>query len=183
MEEARASLNFFGITRKGWNVQFTLRDEDEAALMDRFAAFVLKLEESHVVPKPVGQQVTTPPPPASALREAYSDAPGQAQSPPPTSSVPPPAAAQHEGSLSFEAESLVGSTSEGKTYWKVRGGMFKKFGVTIWPEVLKAAGFDADILNPAMTYDLTGYTATCLLNAEKSRPEKEVPDKVVKLTK
>ena len=177
MEEARASLNFFGITRKGWNVQFTLRDDDEMALMERFAAFVVKLEEvQHVVPKPVGQQ-------AANLRQTAPEAPGQAQTPPPTSSVPPPAATQHEGPLSFEAESLVGSTSEGKTYWKVRGGMFKKFGVTIWPEVLKAAGFDVEELNPATPYNLIGYTATYLLNAEKSTPEKEVPDKVVALHK
>jgi len=183
MEEARASLNFFGITRKGWNVQFTLRDEDEAALMDRFAAFVLKLEESHVVPKPVGQQVTTPPPPASALREAYSDAPGQAQSAPPTVSTPPAAAAHPDGPLTFQAVDMVGSTSQGRTYWKVRGGQFTKFGVTIWPETLKAAGFDMDALDPAEVYDLTGYKAFYILNAEKSTPEKEVPEKVVALTK
>ena len=176
MEEARASLNFFGITRKGWNVQFTLRDDDEMALMERFAKLSGWLEEHHVAPKPVGNQPTSAPP-------THRDAPGQAQSPPPTSSVPPPAAAQHEGSLSFEAESLVGSTSEGKTYWKVRGGMFKKFGVTIWPEVLTKAGFDMEELNPATSYNLIGYTATYLLNAEKSTPEKEVPDKVVALHK
>ena len=123
------------------------------------------------------------PPQAAHVREAYSVSPGPAHLPAPSPGVPPPAAAQHEGPLSFEAESLVGSTSEGKTYWKVRGGMFKKFGVTIWPEVLTKAGFDMEELNPATPYNLIGYTATYLLNAEKSTPEKEVPDKVVSLIK
>ena len=91
MEEARASLNFFGITRKGWNVQFTLRDDDEMALMERFAAFVVKLEEvQHVVPKPVGNQPISAP-------QKQQEAPGQAQTPPPTSSVPPLAAVAPEG--------------------------------------------------------------------------------------
>ena len=180
MEEARSSLNFFGITRKGWNVQFTLRDDDEAALMDRFAAFVLKLEESHVVPKPVGQQATTPPP---AIPVKSQEAPGAAQSAPPTVSTPPTAAAHPDGPLTFQAVDMVGSTSQGKTYWKVRGGQFTKFGVTIWPETLKAAGFDMDALDPAEVYDLTGYKAFYILNAEKSTPEKEVPEKVVALTK
>ena len=176
MEEARASLNFFGITRKGWNVQFTLRDDDEAALMDRFAAFVLKLEESHVVPKPVGQQATTPP-------QNAQNGSGGAQSAPPTVSTPPAAAAHPDGPLTFQAVDMVGSTSQGKTYWKVRGGQFTKFGVTIWPETLKVAGFDMDALDPAEVYDLTGYKAFYILNAEKSTPEKEVPEKVVALTK
>jgi len=40
-----------------------------------------------------------------------------------------------------------------------------------------------DALDPAEVYDLTGYKAFYILNAEKSTPEKEVPEKVVALTK
>jgi len=90
MEEARASLNFFGITGKGWNVQFTLRDDDEMALMERFHLFVQALEKAHVVPKPVGNQPISAP-------QKQQEAPGQAQTPPPTSSVPPLAAVAPEG--------------------------------------------------------------------------------------
>ena len=68
--EAPASLNFFGITSKGWNIQFTLRDENEAHLLERFAVLVGELENKyHVTPKPVGAQpqasapITTTPPP------------------------------------------------------------------------------------------------------------------------
>ena len=70
--EAPASLNFFGITSKGWNIQITLRDENEAHLLERFAVLVDELgNKYHVTPKPVGAQpqasatattTTTPPP-------------------------------------------------------------------------------------------------------------------------
>ena len=61
--EAPASLNFYGVTLKGWNCQFTLRDGDENTLLERFAAFVAILEEKGVTPKPVGQQPAPPPAP------------------------------------------------------------------------------------------------------------------------
>ena len=70
--EAPASLNFFGITSKGWNIQITLRDENEAHLLERFAVLVDELgNKYHVTPKPVGAQpqastpatTTTSPPP------------------------------------------------------------------------------------------------------------------------
>ena len=170
--DAPFSDNFHWVDTDGFRHQITVRANTGAQLLERIDAARTNLMKRGATPSGQSSPPTT-----------HQEAPGQAQSAPPTVTTPPEAAAQHEGSLSFEAESLVGSTSEGKTYWKVKGGKFIKFGVTIWPEVLKAAGFDADILNPAMTYDLTGYTATYLLNAEKSRPEKEVPDKVVKLTK
>ena len=176
--DAPFSDNFHWVDTDGFRHQITVRANTGAQLLERIDAARTNLLKRGATPS--GQSA---PPQAAHVREAYSDAPGQAQLPAPTPGVPPPAAAQHEGPLSFEAESLVGSTSEGKTYWKVRGGMFKKFGVTIWPEVLTKAGFDVEELNPATPYNLIGYTATYLLNAEKSTPEKEVPDKVVSLIK
>ena len=65
--EAPASLNFFGITSKGWNIQFTLRDENEAHLLERFAVLVDELgNKYHVTPKPVGAQPVAAQPQASA---------------------------------------------------------------------------------------------------------------------
>lgn len=67
---------------------------------------------------------------------------------------------------SFAASEMICTVSEGKTYWKVKGGQFTKFGVTIWPEVLRAAGFDPDTLNPMKPVSLAGYTAHYVLNEE-----------------
>lgn len=53
--EAPASVNFFGVTSKGWNVQFTLRDIDEENMMRRFAKFTQWLEQHDVTPKQVGK--------------------------------------------------------------------------------------------------------------------------------
>lgn len=75
-----------------------------------------------------------------------------------------PIQAMHGPTQSFTAELLAATVDKGKTYWKVQGGVFSKFGVTVWPEVLAAAGFGD--LNPMQTYDLTGYTAVYVLNEE-----------------
>jgi len=78
----------------------------------------------------------------------------------------------------FEAVELVGSSTGGKNYWKVKGGRFTKFGVTIWPEALKAAGFAVDKLDVSKTYRLDGYVAY-YITTEKDG--KVVPDKVIAL--
>jgi len=151
LSESPASMNFFGITKAGWNVQFTLRDIDEDRLMERFARFVGLLDQYHVTPKPVGQQPqqpAAPQPPASGI--------------PNTTPTPPPATtgnAHTSQDQSFAADSLIGSILEGKLYWKVKGGRFSKYGVAIWPEVLKVAGFDVDALDPRQAYGLNGFTA------------------------
>lgn len=88
----------------------------------------------------------------------------------------PPTTTQ-QTDLSFDASLLVGSMANGKTYWKVQGGQFSQFGVTIWPEVLVEAGFFVDDLDPAQTYNLDGYIAHYVLN------DKSKPSKIVKLSK
>lgn len=86
---------------------------------------------------------------------------GETKSQPAAPSLPPvkPAPVAHAPqSLSFNCTSLGATVNDGKAYWKVKGGKFEKFGVTVWPEVLEAAGFID--LDPMQTYSLTGYVAT-----------------------
>lgn len=73
MTEAPASLNFYGVTAKGWNVQYTIRDASDDALIARFGQVLKKMEQFNIQPKPVGQQ------PATTTAEA---APAPAQLPP-----------------------------------------------------------------------------------------------------
>lgn len=82
-----------------------------------------------------------------------------------------------QNDLTFTAKTLTATVNDGKAYWKVKGGRFSKYGVSIWPEVLKAAGFDPDSLNVMDTYDVSGYTAYYMLN------EEEKPQKVTRLAK
>jgi len=81
-----------------------------------------------------------------------------------------PAPAQRE---TFQAQTLGATTDKGKVYWKVYGGRFSKYGVTIWPETLQAAGYDVENLDPAQTYNLAGYTATYVCK-EDGKPSKVV---------
>lgn len=86
-----------------------------------------------------------------------------------------PPIASGNGSLTFEASKLVANVNEGNVYWKVKGGKFSRHGVTIWPEVLEAAGFEPDNLDPTETYSLSGSTAHYVVN------ENGNPQKVIKL--
>lgn len=61
--------------------------------------------------------------------------------------------------LTFQTDRLVGETKSGKTYWKLAGGKFAKFGVRVWPEVLASVGIDAESLDPDLEYEIT-MTAT-----------------------
>ncbi len=157
LPEAPASINFKVVDKEGFNYQITLRDFSENALMGRVKAIRSWLvEQDFVAPgkQPAGN--------------------GSQNTPVP---LPTEAAPATEQSLMFDAERLVGSTSGDKTYFKVQGGKFSKFGVNIWPEVLEAAGFNPDQLDPKTTYDLTGYTAYYTLKDNGKE------DKVVNLSK
>jgi len=74
---------------------------------------------------------------------------------------------------SFLADKLTATVDDGNAYWKVRGGQYTKFGVTIWPEALVDAGFDFDELNPMKPVDLSGWTAHYVLN-DNGKPKKVV---------
>jgi len=141
--EAPSSINFKGKTSIGWEVMFTLRDESEAHLLERFRMFAGILLENGIEPTATGKTNGTSPNGA----------------PPPT--TPAQVVADTAETETFAASSLVCSINDGKTYYKVQGGPFTKFGVTVWPETI-ATVLDLDQLDPTQTYDLTGYTATYL---------------------
>lgn len=96
--------------------------------------------------------------------------------PPLATGTPPPQAGQ--GPLTFSAEKLEATMNAGKTYWKVKGGKFSQYGVTIWPEVLTEAGFNPDALDPSQVYNIAGYSALYELN-DKGKPGKVTVLKLV----
>ena len=57
LPEAPASVNLRATTEKGWNLQITLRDWDEFALMDRLGKLTQWLEGKNVTPQ--GQPTLT----------------------------------------------------------------------------------------------------------------------------
>jgi len=156
--EAPSSINFKGKTSKGWEVMFTLRDENEAELLQRFRVFAGILLENGI--EPTGK--TTALPAVTAPNGV-----------PPT--TPAQVVAAESETETFAAEKLVCSVMDGKTYMKVQGGIWKKWGVSVWPETV-AHIFDVDQLDPTQTYDLTGYQATLLKVDGK-------PRKITALTK
>jgi hypothetical protein len=80
--------------------------------------------------------------------------------------APAPSNGGNGNGQSFIAESLVANVMDGKVYWAVQGGQFTQYGVRIWPEVLEAAGYDPDELDPTEKHDLDGITAYYTENDE-----------------
>lgn len=152
MTEAPSSLNFYGVTAGGWNLQLTLRDTDEFELMDRFVKLVKWLEGKQVKPKQVGRQ----PEGNGSQNTAALDLPF-AESPPP------------KEEQFFEAAELLHRSGKA---WKIKGGKFTEYGVTIWPEILEAAGIMPEELDTNKTYPLNGYTAYYEEITEKGYPKK-----------
>ena len=158
--EAPASVNFYGVTAKGWNCQFTLRDADEGNMMVRFAAFVKVLEESHVTPKAVGAQpqqvVTVPalapddePPELVRIDETVLNADGW-----------------------FDVTEVSCSLDDGQERWRVKGGNFTKWGVVAYPEVFANAGLKLDPLEAP--HKLAGWKAYYINNPETGSPKKVI---------
>jgi hypothetical protein len=122
-------------------------------------------------------------PEGNGYSRSHSAVAPSAQSLPSTSSAPLPVQSDAQplhpaNSLSFAAETLTGSVNKGKIYWKIRGGPFSKFGVTVWPEVLQSAGIEPSTLDPMQEYKLNGYNA---MYQTVIKDGKENPEKVVAL--
>ena len=177
--EAPRSVNFKGVSSTGWLCQWTIRAITNEELLESQADLIKRLEAIGVVPygasKPAAVSQNTP------LHTGDLSAP-PIMYPNTSTALIDTAPVQAEGltnpdaTYTFEAERLVGSTTGDKVYWKVQGGKFSQYGVTIWPEVLEAAGFAAD-QDPTQEYNLEGYTAYYTLN------DKQKPNKIVNLAK
>jgi hypothetical protein len=76
----------------------------------------------------------------------------------------------------YDTEKLLVTITNGKKYYRVKGGMWMKYGVTVWDEVLVKAGIPVGQLE-GKEYDLKGYKATFIRKADGK------PDKVTNLEK
>jgi hypothetical protein len=124
MPEAPASLNFYGISQEGWNIQFTLRDVDENILMQRFERFTDYLSAMRIEPKAVGQQ---------NIATVAQAAPVSAE---PTY-VPSGVDLDTPGIVVFPVESITHQVStNGVHYLNAKGGKWTQYGWKAWPEVV-----------------------------------------------
>lgn len=201
--EAPASVNFFGVSRKGWNIQFTLRDGDENRLMDRLAALMTGLDDLHIYPcdrygnrivyrENGGPAAGGPPPggPTAGAPPSGPSAPPSSGPPPASSTSPPPNGGNGTGeeTVEFAADVLVAEmTSTGTRRYRVKGSRWGKFGVVCWPEVAEPkleaiTGWNPVQLEIAQDWNLKQYgiTAVCVKEAGKSGPSKVIDLLVVK---
>ena len=87
----------------------------------------------------------------------------------PTAPAMAPQSAELTG---FIVDSIAATVSDGKAYWRVKGGEFQKWGVIVYDEVLERSGL-LTILNPLKTYSEPGLVAYYSLK-ENGKPKKIV---------
>lgn len=165
LPEAPASATFKTISKSGYHVQFTIRDWSENAMLERTAAFIKRLESGGFVPEN-GYGHT--PKAEVPITTASHDAPSSSELPMLLGSPAP----QKAEELSFAADELVGSMDKGKVYWKVKGGKYAKYGVTIWPEALSESGIDPAKLDVSVPYDLRNQKLTAHYVESEGKPQK-----------
>lgn len=161
--ENEFSMNWTVTDPRGISVQITVRrpklEDWPVALQEREKIMAQTQKDGWSYPGPVKATVSAP---SAAVATPAAPKPVTAQAAP----VAPAASGQ------FAAELLVSNMNEGKWYWKVKGGQYTKFGVTIWPETLDAAGLEHE---NGKSYNMTGWTAHYV-----AKPDGK-PDKIIKL--
>lgn len=160
MHEARGSYNGYFRSPTGSKDQFTLRQADEQSDKEfilRVANFTKLLAEQGWTAWEAATSIDTTVVAEGAERVA-SDAP-----------------------KAFELESIQLAAGGEHPRWVVRGGNFKKFGVTCWPEVLEAAGI-AEKLDPMKENKPKGRWMARYIERQNDEG-RMVPDKVVELVK
>lgn len=160
MNEAKASFNGYFRSPGGNKDQFTLRqtdDQSDKEFIDRVHAFVKLLGENGWR-EWEGTQVNgeTSTQEDETRERSHTTRNGK----------------------EFEVESIQLAAGGEHPRWVVRGGKFKKFGVTCWPETLEAAGIAK--LDPLKENKPRGNW-TALYTERQNEEGKWVPDKVTKL--
>ncbi len=207
--EAPASINFFGVSRAGWNIQFTLRDGSEGRLLTRLGAMMSGLEDLKIFPcNRYGDRIvttSTPKPPANggngSTPPTGKPPGGPPTSKPPTSKPPtagpppqkPATAPPTNGGngnggeqLEFAAEALIAQlTTNGNRQYRVKGSRWRKFGVICWPEVAEKClealtGWNPIQLDIGQDWNLKDYGITAVC---VKAADKNSPSKVVDLVK
>lgn len=159
MNEAKASFNSYFRSPQGSKDQFTLRQTDEQSDQD----FVLRVRSFLALLAENGWREW-----ATENAEPAEDS---------QSSNTKPAASEN----SFPIESIKLAAGGDHPRWVVKGGKFKKFGVTCWPETLEAAGI-AEKLDPLKDNKPKGQWVAQYTERQND-DGRWVPDKVTNLIK
>ena len=159
LPEAPASVNF-RVPWNGWDVQFTLRDNDEEALMERLVMFRAVIEENGFVsePKQAPPASKSPPPAPSKVEAVSADVETQVWSEP----------------ITLEVKEMKG----GKRYLTVKGGSYTQYGAPAWPEVIP---FDIGHWGIGVEYEGLPDGLTEVVVQMGEYKGKTVPEKVIEL--
>lgn len=166
MNEAKASFNSYFRSPNGGKDQFTLRQTDEQSdkeFVERVRQFVKLLAENGWTEweaEPDGSEAG-----AHGIRRS-----GEREE-----------EANSRNGKFFEVESIKLAAGGEHPRWVVKGGNFKKFGVTCWPETLEAAGI-GEKLDPLKDNKPKGNWVAHYTERQND-DGKWVPDKVTKLVK
>jgi hypothetical protein len=81
------------------------------------------------------------------------------------------------GTEIVDVSDIMTEERNGKTYWRLGGGRWQKFGVPCWPEVFKAAGFDQTVYHTGREPFASGYKMEIELENDKPKRVKRLIQK------
>ncbi|MGH2583129.1 MAG: hypothetical protein ACRDFQ_09580 [Anaerolineales bacterium] len=171
MNEAKASYNGYFRSPRGNKDQFTLRQTDEQSDKDfiaRVKQFLKLLEQSGWTEWSAEEE---------GRAVAHETATRNGKSPTRSSER----SSDQRTGQAFDVESIALAAGGDHPRWVVKGGNFKKFGVTCWPETLEAAGV-AEKLDPLKENKPKGNWVARYTERQNDEG-KWVPDKVIELEK
>lgn len=184
MDEAKGSFNGYFRSPQGNKDQFTLRQSEEQSDKDfvlRVRGFVKLLAEN-------GWTEWLRPESTDALengkeetRSPSNDGHQTMTSNGKTLTRSSERSSDERSGHAFEVESIKLAAGGDHPRWVVKGGKFKKFGVTCWPETLEAAGI-AVKLDPLKDNKPRGHWVAHYSERENDEG-RWVPDKVTQLEK
>jgi len=56
--------------------------------------------------------------------------------------------------ITFEASRITRTSADGKKYYRMRGGMYNKYGISVWPEVLAQIGLGTIVFDDHDAYTI-----------------------------
>ncbi|MCL5429286.1 MAG: hypothetical protein M1347_05735 [Chloroflexi bacterium] len=192
MNEAKASFNGYFRSPGGNKDQFTLRQADNQSdkeFIARVKQFVKLLGENGwkewLRPEDTDALENPSSPRSPSLRSGSGQAPGGSLgtgSKQEARSLADGAnGTGHRPGKTFELESIQLAAGGEHPRWVVKGGKFKKFGVTCWPETLEAAGI-AEALDPLKENKPKGHWVA-RYTERQNEEGRWVPDKVTQIVK
>ena len=146
---------------EGWKINITSREDSAEMAAEALIVAIEHMKTQGFSPAPDFSKV---------VKSAHPPA-GPDMFDGPDIGLAAPVPTDRNGDLTIQVSNIKLASGGEHPRWVVQGGNFMKFGITCWPEVLKAAGLE-DKLDPLSDNLPEGQWLAYYIEDDKQRPDK-----------